>query len=139
MCDSESVSHSVVSNCDNINCNLPGSSDPWNSPGKNTGVGCYFLLQGIFLTQGLNLHHLHWQADSLPVSHLGSPSLAREVNKINSQFSSTDNGWLKAVEIVYSKCSKNPAQESYSWRLNKDSLRKTKQNFWQAELLYEAY
>ena len=26
----------------------------WNSPGKNTGVGCHFLLQGIFLTQGLN-------------------------------------------------------------------------------------
>ena len=27
---------------------------PWNSPGKNTGVGCHFLLQGIFLTQGSN-------------------------------------------------------------------------------------
>ena len=27
---------------------------PWNSPGKNTGVDCYFLLLGIFLTQGLN-------------------------------------------------------------------------------------
>ena len=28
---------------------------PWNSPGKNTGVGCYSLLQEIFPTQGLNL------------------------------------------------------------------------------------
>ena len=28
---------------------------PWNSPGKNTGVGCHSLLQGIFLTQELNL------------------------------------------------------------------------------------
>ena len=27
---------------------------PWNFPGKNTGVGCHFLLQGIFLTQGPN-------------------------------------------------------------------------------------
>ena len=27
---------------------------PWDYPGKNTGVGCHFLLQGIFLTQGLN-------------------------------------------------------------------------------------
>ena len=27
---------------------------PWDFPGKNTGVGCYFLLQGIFPTQGLN-------------------------------------------------------------------------------------
>ena len=39
---------------------------PWNSPGKNTGVGCHFLLQRIFLTQELNLHLLHWQVDSLP-------------------------------------------------------------------------
>ena len=49
---------------------------PWNFPGKNTGVGCNFLLQGIFLTQGLNLHLLHllhWQVDSLPLHHLGSP------------------------------------------------------------------
>ena len=28
---------------------------PWNSPGKDTGVGCHALLQGIFLAQGLNL------------------------------------------------------------------------------------
>jgi len=27
---------------------------PWDSPGKNTGVGCPFLLQGIFPTQGWN-------------------------------------------------------------------------------------
>ena len=31
---------------------------PWDSPGKNTGVGCHFLLQGIFLTQGSNPHLL---------------------------------------------------------------------------------
>ena len=37
--------------------------------------GCPFLLQGIFPTQGLNLHLLHllhWQANSLPLCHLGS-------------------------------------------------------------------
>ena len=42
--------------------------------GENTGVGCHFLLQGIFLTQGLNAclrRLLHWQMDSLPLSHLG--------------------------------------------------------------------
>ena len=47
----------------------------WGFPGKNTGVSCHFLLQGIFLTQGLNpclLHLLHWQADSLPLNHLSS-------------------------------------------------------------------
>ena len=32
---------------------------PWDFPGKNTGVGCHFLLQGIFLTQGFNLGLLH--------------------------------------------------------------------------------
>ena len=32
-------------------CSLPGS---WNSPGKNSGVGCHVLLQGIFPTQRLN-------------------------------------------------------------------------------------
>ena len=32
---------------------------PWNLPNKNTGVGCYFLLQGICPTQGLNPHLLH--------------------------------------------------------------------------------
>ena len=39
---------------------------PWNFPSKNTEVGCHFLFQGIFPTQGWNLHLLHWQADSLP-------------------------------------------------------------------------
>ena len=42
----------------------------WDSPGKNTGVGCHAFLWGIFPTQGLNLHLLclrHWQAGSLPL------------------------------------------------------------------------
>ena len=34
---------------------------PWNSPGKNTEVGCHFLLQGLFLPQGSNAHLLYWQ------------------------------------------------------------------------------
>ena len=38
---------------------------PWNSPGKNTGVGCRFCFQGIFLTQGSNPCLLHWQVDNL--------------------------------------------------------------------------
>ena len=35
---------------------------PWDSPGKNTGVGYCALLQGIFPTQGLNLHLLRLPA-----------------------------------------------------------------------------
>ena len=51
-----------------------GLNSPWNFPGKNTGVSCYFLLQGIFVTQGSNLCLLHlllWQADSLPAETQG--------------------------------------------------------------------
>ena len=46
---------------------------PWDFRGKNTEVDCNFLLQGIFPTQGWNpclLLFLHWQGDSLPLSHL---------------------------------------------------------------------
>ena len=49
---------------------------PWDSSGKNTAVGCHSLLQGIFLTQELNLHLLcllHWQEGSLPLAPLGKP------------------------------------------------------------------
>ena len=42
---------------------------PWNFPGKNTGVGCHFLLQG----SSSALCLLHLQADCTPLSHLGSP------------------------------------------------------------------
>ena len=37
----------------------------WDFPGKNTGVGCHFFLQGIFPTQGSTPSLLHWQAGSL--------------------------------------------------------------------------
>ena len=71
------LSHSVVSN----------STTPWTATHQAplsmefsrqvhlewVGVGCHCLLQMIFPIQGLNLWLLHWQADSLPVRHLGSP------------------------------------------------------------------
>ena len=44
---------------------------PWDFLGKNTGVGCHSLLQGIFLIQGSNwslLHFLQWQVGSLPLA-----------------------------------------------------------------------
>ena len=57
-----------------MGCSPPGFSVHEDSPGKNTGVGCHALLQGIFPTQGLNLHLLHWHVDSLPLSHQGNPT-----------------------------------------------------------------
>ena len=40
--------------CNPMDCSSPDSSVHGDSPGKNTGVGCHFLLQAIFLTQGSN-------------------------------------------------------------------------------------
>ena len=40
--------------CNPTDCSLPGSFVHGDSPGKNTGVGCHFLLQGVFPTQGSN-------------------------------------------------------------------------------------
>ena len=48
---------------------------PWNSPGKNTGVGCHSLLQGIFPTQGSNLGVLHCRQILYYLSHQGSPPI----------------------------------------------------------------
>ena len=48
----------------------------WDSPGKNTGVGCHAFLQEIFPFQGLKthlLHLLHWKACSLPLVPPGKP------------------------------------------------------------------
>ena len=55
--------------CDPVDYSPPGSSVHGDSPGKNTGVGCHALLQGIFPIQGSNprfLVYLHWEAGSLP-------------------------------------------------------------------------
>ena len=45
---------------------------PWNSPGRNTGVGSCFLLQGIFPTQGSNPHLPHCRWNLHRMSHQGS-------------------------------------------------------------------
>ena len=46
---------------------------PWISPGKNTGVGCHLLLQGIFLAQGSNPGNLYCRQILYHLSHQGSP------------------------------------------------------------------
>ena len=59
------------------------ASHPWNSPGKNTGVGCHFILQGIFLTQGLNLGLLNCRQILYQMSHQGSPGEALKSHTID--------------------------------------------------------
>ena len=58
---------------------------PWDFPGKNTGVDCPFLHEGISPTQGTNPHILqlqHRQANSWPLSHLGTPPQNTTLDKL---------------------------------------------------------
>ena len=82
---------------------------PWNFPGKNTGASCHFLLQGIFLTQGLNLHlrhFLYWQADSLPIKVMGDLYyIITDALIIVSLFQCTyPSGYLKSNTIYLFIC-----------------------------------
>ena len=68
---SESERHSVVSDC----LWPHGIFSPWNSPDQNTGVGRFFLLQGIFPTQGSNPGLPHCRRILYQLSHKGSPRI----------------------------------------------------------------
>ena len=73
--------------CNPVNC-ITRLLCPWDSPSKNTGVGCHFFLLGIFPTQGSNsclLCLLHWQVGPLPLAPLGKPqnnviNMCRSIN-----------------------------------------------------------
>ena len=62
--------------CKPMNHHPPDSSVQGDSPGKNTGVGCHALLQGIFPTQGSNPSLLHCRQILYQLSHQGSPRLS---------------------------------------------------------------
>ena len=63
--------------CDPMDHNPPGSSVHGGAPGKNTGVGCHALLQGIFTTQGLNPGLLHCWWTLYHLIHQGSLTYIR--------------------------------------------------------------
>ena len=65
---------------------------PWNFPGKNTALCCHSLLLAIFLTLGSNLSLLHWQVDSLPLSHQESPLFILENESVSSSVVSDSLG-----------------------------------------------
>ena len=67
------VAQSCLTLCDPIDCSPPGFSVHGDSPGRNTGVGCHALLQGIFPTQGSNPGHPHCRWILYGLSHEGSP------------------------------------------------------------------
>ena len=66
------LAQSCLTLCDPKECSPPGSSIHGDSPGKNTGVGCHALFQGIFPTQGRNPGLLHCRWIHYHLSHQGS-------------------------------------------------------------------
>ena len=63
------VEYSCLTLCDPIDCSLY----PWNTPGKNTGMSCHSLLQGIYLTQRSNPGLMHCRQILYHPSHWGRP------------------------------------------------------------------
>ena len=57
---------------------------PWHFQGKSTGVGCHFLLQGIFPTQGSNPGLSHCRQSLYHLSHQGSPGKRRRKDPLNA-------------------------------------------------------
>ena len=86
------VVQSRLSLCDPMECSPPGFSVHRDSPGKNTGVGCHPLLQGIFLIQRSEMEPRSpaWQADLfLPSEPPGKPWMRKarykRINNSKSQ------------------------------------------------------
>ena len=69
---------------------------PWDLLGKSTGMGCHFLLHGIFLTQGSNPGLLHCRQMLYHLSHKGSPCIGRYFSQ-DWWKSSTDEVFLLTV------------------------------------------
>ena len=90
---------------------------PWNSPGKNTGVGCHFLLQRIFLTQGWNPGLLHLRQILYHLNQQGSPSsllmlMVSSSNGKQSAFNEGDWGLIPGSERLPIEGNGNPLQYS---------------------------
>ena len=81
---------------------------PWDSSGKNTGVGCHALLQGNFPSQGSNsglLHLLQQQADSLPFGPPGKPLLASSAFKYTQiHHSAVFHCWFQMILLFFPLC-----------------------------------
>ena len=69
------VTQSCQTLCNPMDCSPPSSSVHGDSPGKNTGVGCHALLQGIFPTTGLNPGIAHCRQILYHLSHQSNPKI----------------------------------------------------------------
>ena len=72
------VAQSCLTLCDPMDCSKPGSSIHGDSPGKNIGMCCHALLQGIFPTQGSNPGLQHCRQILYHMSHQGSKNIGAD-------------------------------------------------------------
>ena len=101
----QSVSHSVVSNSLQPHGLQPVRFlCPWNFPGKNTGVGCHFLLQGIVLTQGLNPGLPHCRKTLYNLRHQRSSLLEKCKSKLQCDITSHQTEWASSNKSTSNKC-----------------------------------
>ena len=82
------VTPSCPTLCDPVDCKPSRLLCPWDSPGKNTGVGCHALLQGTFPTQELDPGLLHCRQILYPMSQQGNPRTLEWVAMPSSRGSS---------------------------------------------------
>ena len=80
------------------------SLHPWEFLGKSTRVGCHFLLQGIFLTQGSNPGLPHCRQMLYHLSHQGSPenykTLIKEIKDDTNRWRNIPCSWIGRINIV---------------------------------------
>ena len=82
--------------CHSMDGGLPGVLHPWDSPGKNTGVGCHSLLQRIFPTQGSNPGLLNWGQPLHHLSHQGS----RRATQVPTNTSSLNGKHVYSLRVL---------------------------------------
>ena len=89
--------------CDPMDCSPLGSSVYEDSPGKNTGMGCHSLFQGIFPTQGLSPGLPHWRQILYSLSHQGSPLSGYSMWKLHHDSLHPSNS-LQLLMLLYFLC-----------------------------------
>ena len=107
------VAQSCQTLCDPKDCSPPGSSVHGDSLGKNTGVGCPALLEGIFPTQGSNPGLPHCKQILYCLSYQGSPRILEWVAYPFSRGSSWPRNWTR-VSFIAGRFSTREAH--WGWR-----------------------
>ena len=107
---SSEVAQSCPALCNHMDCSLLGFLHPWDFPGKSTGVGCHFLLQRIFSTQGSNpglphcrkmLYYLSHQSGFIFASFPFYASINLLTISFSLHFCGTTLPWLSSYMFIH--------------------------------------